>query len=151
VQQLTGNHPAAATSHQQALQLFRDVGERRGQADVLNSLGELAARTSATHQARKQHSQALTIARDIGVPFEEARAREGLGRAHLQDGDSVEAAAHLGRALSIYRRIGAHPAAKRVQETLHQHRLTADTVEPGTMPPRDDHPRQPPAAPPANR
>jgi tetratricopeptide (TPR) repeat protein/transcriptional regulator with XRE-family HTH domain len=151
VQQLTGDHPAAATSHQQALQLLGDLGERHGQADVLNSLGELAARTSATHQARKRHSQALAIARDIGVPLEEARAREGLGRAHLQDGDAVEAAVHLGRALSIYRRIGARPAARRVQETLQQHQLTASTVEPGTLPPSDDHPRQPPAAPRANR
>jgi tetratricopeptide (TPR) repeat protein len=151
IQQLTRDYPAAAASHQRALQLFRDLGGPHGQAEVLNSLGELAARTSATQRARDLHSQACAIAQDIGMPFEEARAREGLGRAHLQDGDFGEAAAHLGRALSIYRHIGAHPTARRVQETLHQHRLPTSTAEPGTMPPSQDHPRQPPAAPSANR
>ena len=41
MQQLTGDYPAAAASHQQALELFRDLGERLGQAEALNSLGEL--------------------------------------------------------------------------------------------------------------
>ena len=141
IQQLTGDYQAAAASHQRALQLFRDLDGPHGQAEALNSLGELAARTSATHQARDRHSQARAIARDIGVPFEEARALEGLGQAHLQDGEAGEAAAHLGWALSIYLRITAHPAAWRVQETLHQHGLTIAAVEPGTTPLTDSSPR----------
>ena len=39
VQQLTGDYPAAAASLTQALQLFRDLGDRRGQAWALNHLG----------------------------------------------------------------------------------------------------------------
>jgi hypothetical protein len=58
---------------------------------------------------------------------------------------------HLQQALTIYQRIGAHPGTRRVQETLEQHRLTASTVQPGTTPPSQDHPRQPPAASSANR
>src|SRR5215472_3778420 len=46
-QRLTGDHLAAA-SYQEALDLFRDLG----QAEVLNRLGELSTRTSVTSQAR---------------------------------------------------------------------------------------------------
>jgi hypothetical protein len=54
--------------------------------------------------------------------LEEARALEGAGRSHLQDGHASEAAACLEQALAIYERIAA-PAARRVQQTLRQHRL----------------------------
>ena len=119
VQQLTGDYPAAAASHQQALDLNRDRGNRLGQAETLNSLGELASRTADGRQARDYHAQALAIARDLGTPPEEARALEGIGHSHLHDGHLGEGTAHLQQALAIYQRIAA-PAARRVQETLHQ-------------------------------
>jgi tetratricopeptide (TPR) repeat protein/transcriptional regulator with XRE-family HTH domain len=126
VQQGTGHYPAAAVSHQQALALFREFGNRLGEADALNCLGELSSRTSAPRQARERHTQALSIARDLSAPLEEARALEGLGQAHLQDGNPGQAAAQLRQALTIYERIGA-PAARRVQETIQNHKLTSTT------------------------
>jgi tetratricopeptide (TPR) repeat protein len=123
---LTGDHRTATASHQQALDLFRDLGERHSQAEVLNSLGELSARTTATKQARDHHAQALALARQIGVPLEEARALEGTGHTHLQDGRAGEASACLQQALAIYQRIGA-PDARRVQETLADHRAKANS------------------------
>ena len=88
-----------------------------GQAEALNSLGELSTRTAASQQARDYHTQALAIARELGVPLEEARALEGIGHCHIQDGNPGEGAAKLRQALAIYQRIGA-PDAQRVQETL---------------------------------
>ena len=122
MRQLTGDHQGAAASHHQALRLYRDLGDRHGQADVLNSLGELASRTAGTHQARDQHSQACAIVRDIGVPFEEARALEGIGNSHLRDVNPGEGIAYLEQALVIYQRIGT-PGARRVQETLSRYGL----------------------------
>ena len=119
VQQLTGDYPAAAACHQQALDLNRDIGNRLGQAETLNCLGELSSRTAEGRQARDHHAQALAIARDLGTPPEEARALEGIGHSHLRDGHASEAAACLRQALTIYQRIAA-PAARRVQETLIQ-------------------------------
>jgi hypothetical protein len=87
VQQLTGDYPAAAVSHQQALTLSRDAGNGAGQAQTLNCLGELASRTAGGHQARDHHAQALAIARDLGTPPEQARALEGIGHSHLHDGN----------------------------------------------------------------
>jgi tetratricopeptide (TPR) repeat protein len=139
VQQETGDYPAAAASHQQALTLFGDLGNRLGQAEALNRLGELATRTADTPQARKHHTQALAIARDLSAAPEEARALEGLGHSHLQDGHPGHAAAHLQQALTIYQRIGA-PAARRVQQTIQNHKLTSTTPQPQPAAPNSqDH------------
>jgi len=119
VQRLTGDHLAAAASHQQALELFRDRGQRLGEAEALNNLGELLTQSRDSHRARDCHARALALAREISVPVEEARALEGIGQCHLQDGNLAEGAAQLRQALAIYQRIGT-PAAQRLQETLRQ-------------------------------
>jgi tetratricopeptide (TPR) repeat protein len=119
VQQLTGDYPAAAASHQQALALSREAGDRLGQAETLNCLGELASRTADGRQARDHHAQALAIARQLGTPAGEARALDGIGHSHLRDGHPRKSTAWLKQALTIYQRIGS-PNARRVQETLLQ-------------------------------
>jgi tetratricopeptide (TPR) repeat protein len=150
VQQLTGDYETAADSHQQALELFCELGSRLGQAEALNRLGELSSRTSATQQAHERHTRALAIAREIGVPFEEARALEGLGQAQLQDGNPGQAMANLRQALAIYQRIGA-AAARRVQDTIQKHRLVSTTPQSQPAAPgSEDHRPSTPAAPPGN-
>lgn len=125
-QQLAGDYPAAVTSHQQALELYRDLGSRLGLAEAHNNLGQLATRTADTQLARRHHIQALAIAQDIGVPLETARALEGIGQSDLADAIPGQAAEHLRQALVIYLRIGA-PAARRVQQTLQNHKLASPT------------------------
>src|SRR5262245_4420611 len=137
VQQGIGDYPAAAASHEQALTLFGDLGNRLGQAEALNRLGELATRTSATGQAREHHTQALATARDLAAPPEQARALEALGQSHLQDGTPRQAAAHLRQALAIYQRVGA-PAARRVQQTLHNHKPASTPQRQPATPPTDN-------------
>jgi hypothetical protein len=100
----------------EAMELFRDLGDRHGLAKALNSLGELSMRTSAAQEARSHHAEALAIARELDTPAEQARALEGIGRS-LVHRDPAEAAAHLRQALEIYQKIGA-PGARRVQDTL---------------------------------
>ena len=139
VQQETGDYPAAAASHQQALTLFADLGNRLGEAEALNRLGELAARTADTRRAREHHTQALGIARDLSAAPEEARALEGLGLSHLQDGHPGQAAAPLRLALTIYQRIGA-PAARRVEQTIQNRKLTSTAPPPQpAAPSSQDH------------
>ena len=130
VQILTGNYPAATASLVQALGMFRDIGDRGGQADVLNSLGDVLSLSGDSQRARDHHVRALAIAREISAPVEEARALEGLGHCLFRDGNPGAAAAHWQQALTIYQRIGA-PDARRVQETLRQHRTTTASPPPG--------------------
>ena len=90
----TGDYPAAATSLRRALELFRDIGGRYGQAETLNNLGELLSQSSSSRQARDRHARALAIARAIGAPLEEARALEGIGQSHIHEGNPGDGAAH---------------------------------------------------------
>jgi hypothetical protein len=76
-QQLTGDYQAVAASQQQALQLFRDLGNQLGQAEALNKLGELATQTQATSKTGDQHTQALAIVRDLGARRGEGSPRPG--------------------------------------------------------------------------
>jgi tetratricopeptide (TPR) repeat protein/transcriptional regulator with XRE-family HTH domain len=140
VQLRTGNYPAAAASLAEALGMYRDLGDRRGQAAVLNHLGEMLARTGDSRQARDHYARALAIAREISAPHEEARALEGTGHCLLRDGDPGDAVAHWQQALTIWQRIGASDDAQRIQETLHQHRITTTPSPPGGR-------RHPPRAP----
>ena len=71
------------------------LGDKLGQAEALNRLGEVTFRTLASDHARERHTQALAIVRELGVLPEEGRALEGLGRAYLQNGNPGEAAEHL--------------------------------------------------------
>ena len=114
--------------------MFRDLGDRDGQAEVLNNLGELLSRSADGQQARDHHARALAIAREISAPLEEARALEGLGHCLLRDGNPGDAAAHWQQALTIYQRIGA-PDARRIQETLRQHGITTTPGSRARRPP----------------
>ncbi len=100
-----------------ATSLFGDLGNRLGQPEALNRLGELSLRASAISHAHDQHTRALAIASDISAAPEEARAVEGLGQALIQDGNHNNGLDCLRQALTIYHRTGA-PAAQRVRETL---------------------------------
>jgi len=117
VQRSTGDYPAAAASLSRSLELFRDLGERRGEAAASITLGELKFLSSAYREAHGYCTQALSIARDISAPVEQARALEGTGRCHHQEGNPGQGSADLRQALAIYRRIGA-PEAQRVEAIL---------------------------------
>ena len=54
-----GSYPAAAASLARALALYRDVGDRPGQADALNELGFLRVLTGDYPAATASHQQAL--------------------------------------------------------------------------------------------
>jgi tetratricopeptide (TPR) repeat protein len=110
VQRLTGDYPAATASLTQALELFRDLGDRHGQAGASINLGELLSLSLAYREARGYFVQALSIARDIDAPAGEAQAREGIGRSHIQEGNPGQGAKNLQQALAVYRRIGAPEA-----------------------------------------
>ena len=125
VQLQTGDHTASRASLRAALQLYRGK-DQGGEAEVLNSLGELSSRTAKPQQARRYHRKALVLARHIGLPLQEARALEGLGRSRFLDGSAPEASELLHQALAIYQRIGA-AAAGRVQQTIRRHDAT-DTI-----------------------
>ena len=119
LQQVTSDYVAADASHQQALRLYRDLGQRREQGEVLNSLGELVVpfrnqpAGPGSYHGQARWSSPVRSA----LLWRRARALEGIGRCHLQDRHASEGTALLQQALAIYQRIGATDA-QRVQELL---------------------------------
>src|SRR5207253_10037218 len=81
---LTGDHPAAAASQQQALALFGDLGEPMGQAYALNDLGLVQQETGDYPAAAASHQQALALFEDLGNLLGQAEALNRLGELSLR-------------------------------------------------------------------
>jgi tetratricopeptide (TPR) repeat protein len=120
VQHLSGDYRAARATLERALALFREVGDRDGEAETLNNLGRLLLASCAPAEARAHHQHALDIARTLHAPLHEARAQEGLGHCHLHQGQTTDGLACLHHALALYHRLGT-PDTHRVETTLHTH------------------------------
>ena len=91
--------------------IYRDIGERGGEAESVNEAGTLHRVCGDLAGAGSCHQQALGLARQIGSFWDEAHALAGLGRCALAAGHTVEAADRLRQALEIFQRIGAAEAA----------------------------------------
>jgi tetratricopeptide (TPR) repeat protein len=96
---------------EEALDIYRDIGNRGGEVEALNEAGTLCRVSGDLRQAKWYHQQALALAREIGSSWDEAHALAGLGRFALATGHSAEAKDNLWKALQIFRRIGAVDAA----------------------------------------
>jgi tetratricopeptide (TPR) repeat protein len=108
------------SSLREALAICRDLGNRLGEAEVLNNLGRLLCGSSSPAEGYACYLDALEIARALSAPLEEARALEGIGGYFLQQQRIGEAVASLREALAVYRRLGS-PDATRVQAALSGH------------------------------
>jgi hypothetical protein len=73
-----------------------DFGGRLGEAEALNSLGDLLTWCPASHRPRDHRARALASTREISVPLEEARWKESAS-ATFRDGNPGEGAARHGR------------------------------------------------------
>jgi tetratricopeptide (TPR) repeat protein len=106
----TGDYPAAAQALKQALRIYRDLGDRDGEAEVLNETGTLHRVSGNLARARECHRQALELARAITSSWDEAHALAGLGRCAAAAGHPAQAEALLRKALEIFQRTGAAEA-----------------------------------------
>jgi tetratricopeptide (TPR) repeat protein len=111
VRRLTGDHPAAAESLEQALGIYRDLGHRGGEVEALNKRGTLYRVSGDLAQAEECHQQALDLARATASSWDEAHALAGLGRSAAAADLATQAEVLLRQALEIFQRIGAAEAA----------------------------------------
>lgn len=114
--------PCLRALQRRALELYRDLGDRLGEAQALNDLGELLLGSAGAASARAHHEQALEIATSIGASIDQACALEGIGRTHLHDGQPGRAAPPLRQALAIYQKFGSLHTS-RVEALLRDHDL----------------------------
>jgi tetratricopeptide (TPR) repeat protein/DNA-binding XRE family transcriptional regulator len=96
----------AITRHTAAIQAARALGDRLGQANALNNLGDVRRLTGDYPAAVQALEQALGIYGDLGNRLGQANALNNLGVVQRMTGDQPVAAQYLEQALDIYRDLG---------------------------------------------
>jgi tetratricopeptide (TPR) repeat protein len=98
-------HTEWVSSHLVALESARSIGDRRGEAWILNNLG-MAHRQMRKDDAIGFLQEALDIQREIGDRRGEAQTANNLANTHLQLGRSADALEPINRALELQRQVG---------------------------------------------
>jgi tetratricopeptide (TPR) repeat protein len=123
----TDDRAGAVASAQQALALYRDLGDRAGQAWALTGLGWFHQVASEYAPASACEQQALELYRGLGDRAGQADALKGLGEVQQETADYRDAAASYRQALELYREIGdRYGQAWALIGLGDVHRLTGD-------------------------
>ena len=101
-----GDYRQAIDLHTQALAIYRDIGNRQGEATALGNLGSCHYSLGDYGQAIDLHTQALAIDRDAGNRQGEGTGLTCLGNCHYSLGDYRQAIDLHTQALAIDRDIG---------------------------------------------
>jgi len=101
-----GEARRAIEYYEQALVIYRDFGERRGEAAVLGDLGIAYATLGDVHNAIGYFEQVLAVSREVGDRRAEAKALNNLGLAYADLGEVRHAIEYYEQDLAIVREIG---------------------------------------------
>jgi hypothetical protein len=86
-----GRMPAAIASFEQALTLFREIGDRRVESDLLGNIADVLVRSGHCERAIPYYQEALKIAQDVGDKAGVSEQWLGLAYAYHHLGRLAEA------------------------------------------------------------
>jgi CHAT domain-containing protein/Tfp pilus assembly protein PilF len=92
----------------QALQIWRKVGNRNGEALALNDIGRAYGDLRHPQEALEFFNQALPLWREAGNRRGEALTLNNIGRVYSDLGQEQHALENLNQALPIWREVGNH-------------------------------------------
>ena len=118
VVQIQGDQQRAREWHEQALALWREMGNPQGVAMSLDCLGYLAQGRGEFGPASALHEQALELANQAGDARMAGQALSSLGTIALHQGRYGDAAARYAEALDRFRRVEDMRAASTVLGNL---------------------------------
>jgi tetratricopeptide (TPR) repeat protein len=98
-----GNAAKARECEEEALGIFRELGDRLGEAIGLENLGEISLQQSDDASARQLFEQCLALARSIKHQELESECERNLGELALDEGDLQGAKTRLARSLQVCR------------------------------------------------
>ncbi len=98
---------AALASYGEALTLFRQVGSRLGEANVLLSLGDTAVQSDKSSEAWRYFEQAQEKYAEIGDRYSQARVLYRQGDWQMGWGTAAAAVECYDKAVTLWRSIGA--------------------------------------------
>jgi DNA-binding SARP family transcriptional activator/Tfp pilus assembly protein PilF len=96
----------AASHLQEALALYREIGNQNGQARALSNLGIVKFQQGRYRQAIDHQQQALALHQQTKSRADEARTLNNLGFVELRQGRYQRASDHLRQALTLFRQAG---------------------------------------------
>jgi len=110
----------AAASYREALAAWRELGDRRWEAEALSSLALLDLLSDERRPAVEDCEQALALWRELGDPQRQAVALSMLGGARMLTGEYSGAREAFEGALSLWQKLGSslEEAATRVELCL---------------------------------
>ena len=132
VQQFRKELDAALESYAAALRLFREIGDRLGEANVLQAIGDVQQFRDDRDAALESYAAALRLFREIGAKLGEANVQLSWGKQELFQEDVSKfkhGAQLLQSALSIYREIGALSGQANALMTWAQWLATRGQIE----------------------
>jgi hypothetical protein len=96
----------------EAFTISHDLGERGGEAQILNEMGTLHLLRGYVDQAGACHRQALVLALRIHSAWDEGHAVAGRARCALAKGRTAAAVTDLRQSWEIFQPIGAAEASE---------------------------------------
>ena len=105
-QRATGNLMSALGYYEQALPIYREVGDRAGEAATLNNIGMVHDSRGERQAALDYYEQALPNYREVGNRAGEATTLNNIGGVHDSRGDWEAALGYYEQALPIRREVG---------------------------------------------
>jgi tetratricopeptide (TPR) repeat protein len=91
---------------QQALKAYREVGDRLGEANTLQAIGDVLQFLDRSNEALANYEQAIGIYREVGDRLGEANTLQAIGDVLQFLKRSNEALANYEQAIGIYREVG---------------------------------------------
>src|SRR5215472_12659688 len=96
----------ARSRYEQAVRLYRQVGNILGEANCIRRLGDIALARSDHERGRARYEQALALYRQVGNVLGEAHCIKGVSDIALARSDYEGARALYEQALPLYRQVG---------------------------------------------
>jgi tetratricopeptide (TPR) repeat protein len=101
-----GEYAEAMELFQSAHSAYAEVGDAKGQAEMLNNLGAIHTQEERWDEASKAFSEAMAAFESLGDPVGQAQTLGNLGTMYRYRGDSEAAVQHLKQAIDLFHEAG---------------------------------------------
>jgi predicted ATPase len=101
-----GDNSAAGCFFQDSLAIWRELGDKRGIANMLNNLGIVALPQGDYDKAHEMHTESLALYRELDDKWSIALALANLGLVALNKGQYEQAQSLLAGSLNLRRELG---------------------------------------------
>ncbi len=116
-------------THELALEAARQAGDRRGQAEMLYTIGSLSFSEQRFDDARRELDAAVRLFEEVGDELRIALAIRSIAVLERINGRFAEAVANYEKALQVFHTAGDHVSAAHTLHSLAQVRLDCDDLD----------------------